>query len=719
MKQVVQDYKTGKLEVKDVPPPSIKSGGVLVKNVCSVVSVGTEKMTVTTAQSGLLGKIKKRPDLVKQVVESVRKEGLLSTYRKTMGKLEVLRALGYSSAGVVIEVAQEVDEFQVGDRVACGGGGYASHAEIVFVPKNLCVKIPNGVNFEEASFTTIGAIAIQGVRQAGISVGENVAVIGLGLVGQITAQILKAAGCNVLGMDILPSRVELAKDCGIDQGVVLGRDDVFKIVDFFTDGRGVDAVLLTASTSSNKPMEMAGDILRDRGRVVVVGAVRMDIPRGPYYAKELEVKLSRSYGPGRYDPVYEEKGIDYPLGYVRWTEKRNMEAFLKLLADGKVNIKKLITHKFDIKDAVEAYNLILENTQNYLGIMIVYPYLEKKTFPTKIKIKAKPKKSSSEILNIGFIGAGSFAQKSLLPNILRLKEVNLKGVATATGVNARRVAEKFGFEYCTTNAQQILEDPEIDCVFIATRHNLHARFVSQALARGKETFVEKPLALNHEELKRIIEAYEKSSARLIVGFNRRFAPAVVEAKKFFQNRKGLMIINYRVNAGFIPSSHWVHDPEEGGGRIKGEVCHFIDLIIYLAKARPIKVLAERVNTLAKTESIINDDNLIITLKLEDGSLGCISYIACGDISLPKERIEIFADNSTVVIEDFKSVSFYREGKWKKRRLFGKGHKEELVNFIDCVKKQRPSPISFEELVLTTITTFKVIESLRKGLPEDV
>jgi len=720
MKQLVQNYKTGELRVEEVPLPALKPGGVLVRNVFSLISTGTEKAKIELAEKNLLAKAKEKPEQARQVLETLKKEGIVNTYRKVIAKLEAPSPLGYSSAGIVIEVGREVDEFKAGERVACAGAGYAVHAEIIFVPKNLCVKIPDGVGFDCAAFTTLGAIAMQGVRQAQLTLGETVVVIGLGVVGQLTVQIVKAAGCKVMGIDIDAWKAGLAKGLGIDTGVIRGEDDILKDIKSFSNGRGIDAVIITAGTSSNEPVELAGRILRDRGRVVVVGAVRMDIPRKNYYEKELSLSLSRSYGPGRYDSIYEEKGIDYPIGYVRWTEKRNMEEFLRLVNEGKVDLEPLITHRFKIEDALQAYEIITgKRKEKFLGILLKYE--EDKEQKSKISLKPvestkiKTRQSFREV-NIGIIGAGSFAQNVLLPNLKKIPSAKFKGIATATGINAKHVAKKFSFKYATTKAEDIINDPEINAVIIATRHNLHSDLAIKALEGKKAVFIEKPLSLCEKELREVIKVWEENQGRLMVGFNRRFAPLIERAKNFFYKRKRPLAIVYRINAGYIPKNHWIQDPQEGGGRIIGEVCHFIDLVGYLIEAKPVKIYAQSI--LDDREDTVNNDTINISLSFGDGSIGSISYFACGDSSFPKERIEIFGEDSVAVIDDFKKATFTRKGKTKKIKKMSqdKGHRGELEAFVEAIKDGKEMPIKFEEIIITTLTTFKILESIEKGVP---
>lgn len=723
MKQVIQNLKDGKLKVEEVPVPALRSSGVLVKNVCSLVSAGTERMLTELAKRSLIGKAKERPDLVRQVIDKIRTDGLITTTQKVLNRLDVPIPLGYSSSGIVVAVGNEVkEEFKIGDRVACGGSGYANHADYVFIPKNLCVKVPEGVDFESAAFTTLGAIALQGVRQADIRIGEVVAVIGLGLIGQLTAQILKASGCKVIGLDINPEREKLATKLGVDSGC----HDIFnfkKQTELFSKGNGVDAVIITASTKSNGPVRLAGEVVRMRGRVVIVGDVRIDIPRKLYYEKELDVRLSMSYGPGRYDPLYEEEGIDYPLPYVRWTEKRNMEAFLDLIKERNLDVESLITHRFSIDHAKGAYEIISgEKKEPYLAILLNYNNESESVDREKVFLKKSINSPVlvSDLKCIGFIGAGDFAKGVLLPILRNIGDLRLKGIATVTGMTSRHAAERFGFEYCTSNYKEIINDPEIGCVFIATRHDLHAKIASEALEGRKSVFLEKPLALNEEELREVIESKERSQGSLMVGFNRRFSSFSKEARALFANRINPLIVNYRVNAGFIPKNHWSQDIKEGGGRIIGEICHFVDLIQFLVGSPPIRVYAEGISP--RTDDVLVSDNLVICIKFEDGSIGNVTYSALGDKRISKERIEIFGDNSVLVIDDFRSLEWMGNNTIKKRRKWlgqDKGHREEIRTFIQALVKGQPLPIDFSESVITTLTTFKIVESLYKGTPINI
>jgi polar amino acid transport system substrate-binding protein len=713
MKQVVQNYRTGQLKVEDLPPPALKPGGVLVRTACSLISAGTERTIVETAQSSLIGKARSRPDLVRQVVDSVKREGLSSTYEKVKARLSQSKALGYSASGVVTAVGRDVQEFRVGDRVACAGGGYASHAEVIFVPRNLCCKLPDGVSYEAACYTTVGAIALQGIRQTSPRLGETVAVIGLGLVGQLTVQLLKAAGCRVFGFDIDQAACELAERSGADS-VAVDSATARAACDALTGGRGADCIVITAATKSSEPIELAAELARDRARIVVVGLVGMDVPRQSFYAKELELRLSRSYGPGRYDPDYEEKGSDYPIGYVRWTEKRNMEAFIHLVAEGKVNTGLLTTHRFEVANATEAYDLILSGDKRFCGIVLEYPSAEQRG--ALLAMKPVSTVLSGDELGVSFIGAGNFARGVLLPIVKRAAKVQLRGVGAATGLSAKNTAEQFGFSYSTTDYREIMLDDQSQIVFIATRHDSHSQLAAEALAQGKHVFVEKPLAVTEDGLREVVAAARASSGLLMVGYNRRFAPVAQETKTLFGSRAAPMTIVYRVNAGQLPREHWTHDPVEGGGRIIGEACHFIDFVQYLTGALPARMTAEAVS-LDHTAGII-DDSTLISMTMNDGSIASIIYTASGDPSVAKERVEIFCERSVATIDDFRTATFIHDGKTTKkgRKAQDKGHAAEVAAFFDAVQGRTGPPIELESLIATTLASFAVVESVKSAAP---
>ena len=714
MKQLIQNYKSGELYVEELPIPSIMNGYVLIANQYSLISAGTEKSTVSTAQASLIGKAKKRPDLVKQVIQNYKKEGLRATIEKVKTKLDTLSPLGYSSAGVVIASLDSESKYQPGDWVACAGYGFASHAEVICVPENLIAKVPDKVDMREAAFTTLGAIALQGVRQADPKLGENICVIGLGLLGQITCQLLKANGCNVFGIDVSPNMVALTNQTGSAVAYERNDSNLIPAIYGFTNGYSFDKVIITAAGHTNDPIELSGQILRRKGVVVVVGAVNMNVPRDPdYYKKELEVKLSCSYGPGRYDPRYEEEGIDYPYEYVRFTEQRNMETFLKLLANKTISIDKLISHEFIIDDAIQAYDIILgKRKEPYVGILLKYDVNNIQKI-NSVEITRIHEKIND--LNIAFIGAGSFAQSYLIPYSKSLGSLN--SVVTRNGLHSKNVAEKFGFINASTESDSIYLNKDINVVFIATHHNTHASYVAECLKHGKNVFVEKPLALNDSELSDVINIHSSSSSSyLMVGFNRRFAPLSVKAKSIFQNIGEPLIMNFRINAGFIPKDHWIQT-EAGGGRIIGEMCHFIDLMQYLSDSEPSKVFAECINT--NNDRIKNDDNISITVKFTNGSVGNLVYTANGDKALSKERIEVFGGNKVYIIDDFAKGYFFENNKEKVIKSPGKGHKEEIEAFFENLTKGKGSPITFRSICLTTLTTFKVIESLNTGLPQEI
>jgi len=713
MKQLIQNFKTGELYVDEVPMPSISNGMVLVENEFSLISSGTERGTVKVAQASLLGKAKQRPDLVAQVLQNIRKEGLAATITKVKTKLDSLKALGYSTSGTVLASMDTNGIFKPGDRVACAGQDYASHAEIVAIPQNLIAKIPDNVSSEEAAFTTLGAIALQGVRQTEPQLGEKICVIGLGLLGQITCQLLKANGCSVFGIDLNPDLIKLANETSAD--TAMHRDDanLLAACDNFTKGHGFDAIIITAAAPSNDPIELSAEIARKKGRVIVVGAVKMDIPRDPhFYRKELDLRMSCSYGPGRYDVNYEDNGQDYPIAYVRWTEQRNMEAFLELLSRKTIDVKPLITHTFDINEADKAYEIVLGKVKEpHIGILLKYSNSE-----SKLKSLVKVKNNPLTKINTGFIGAGSFAQSYLIPGV-KSWGASLDGVVTSKGITSKNVADKFNFNFCSSDSKDILIKNDINTVFIATPHSSHSDLVIKSLEAGKNVFVEKPLAISQMQLESVIEAKAKFHKLLMVGFNRRFAPISQIIKKGFDNVAEPLVVTIRVNAGLIPKSHWTQQQEIGGGRIVGEVCHFIDLMQYFTNAEPVKVFAESINT--SNDKISPDDNITVIVKFDNGSVGNLTYVANGDNSMPKEKIEVFGAGNIGVINDFRDGAFHKSGKITKLKSSGKGHKEEVEAFLNAIRDGKESPISFRSICLTTLTTFKILDSLHTGMPQEI
>jgi predicted dehydrogenase/threonine dehydrogenase-like Zn-dependent dehydrogenase len=723
MRQILQQAGTGEIAVLDVPAPKLLSGCVLVRMAASLVSAGTERASCEFAGKNLLQKANARPDLVREVISKVRRDGLFSAVAAVRRRLDLPNALGYSSSGTVIGVGEGVTDLNVGDRVACAGANCAVHAEFACIPRLLAARIhpKSAVSFEDAAFSTLGAVAIHGVRTADAKLGDVVAVIGLGLLGQLTVQILKAAGCRVLGMDIAPERAELALRLGADD-VCISRDGLHDLCLQHSNGHGADAVLITAETPSSEPVDVAGEVARDRAVVVAVGTVGMDIERKIYFKKELDFRISRSYGPGRYDSAFEQKGRDYPIGYVRWTETRNMEACLQLLSDGKLDVQSLITHRFPVERALGAYELITGRVgQPFLGVLITYPEQAEPSHEIQLVGKGTAAALARETsFGIGVLGAGSFAMGTLLPALKQLDRVGLLGVCAANGSHARHAAENFGFQYCTTDEQRILDDPDINTVVIATRHHLHAAQVLAALSAGKHIFCEKPLCLSEIDLAEIVCAYASSGHdRLVmVGFNRRFAPMAIKMRAFLKQVQEPMALHYRVNAGFIARDHWVNDPEQGGGRILGEVCHFIDFLTFMAGALPIEVQTRSVTSLEQ----YSDDNVVISLRFANGSQGTVSYLANGDRAYSKERLEVFGGGAVAVLEDFRRLELVRHGRkqtFRSRFHQDKGHRGELEAFAAAVCGRGEPPIPFYEIVSTTLATLRAAESRSLGQPVEV
>jgi polar amino acid transport system substrate-binding protein len=718
MKQVLQNWKTGEIGTEDVPSPALRpKSGVLVKTHYSLISAGTERTSVEFAQSNLVDKARSKPDEVKKILRDVRQQGFWSVYERVQRKMKVPVPRGYSCAGIVLAVSDDVDDLRPGDRVACGGQG-AYHADIVSVRRNLCVKLADTVSLDDAAYTTLGSIAMQGVRQAAPTLGETVVVIGLGLVGQITIQILKANGCNVIGVDLSPYHVDAAKKSGADHAFVRTDSGLNASVLSVTDGYGADAVIITAATESNDPIELAATLCRNRGRIVLVGVSKIDIPRDVFYQKELEFKLSRSYGPGRYDLSYEEHGVDYPIEYVRWTERRNMQAFAELLAQKKIALGHITTHRFSIDDAEKAYAMLSGENKNYIGLLIEY---EKETPASAAGVIAAHLDGAPahNAVAVGFIGAGSFAQTHLLPHLKADNHVALVGVCNSQGSSAKFSQSEFGFGYSCAEPEQIFADEKINTVFVATRHNTHAPLAAEALKRGRNVFVEKPLALSEEELATVEAAWNERKPVFLVGFNRRFAPLVKQTKDFFEDVPEPLVVQYHVNAGFIPKQNWTQDEEEGGGRIIGEVCHFVDTVQYLTGSEPVKVYAQSIAS--SNEAATNSDNIIVTLTMKNGSIASITYVANNDNSVPKELCTVSGGKKTAVMTNFQSLDLYKNGakRMVKAQGIDKGHKAEVAAFVHAVATGGQSPIPFKSLALTTRVTFAIRHSIACGEPVEL
>ena len=721
MKQIIQNYRSGELELAEVPVPMCSSNKILVKNCASLISIGTERSIIELGQKSLLGKAKARPDLVKRFMDKAKKEGFVKTFKEALDRLDNPTALGYSSAGVVIEVGSNVQKISPGDRVACIGAGYASHAEYITVPENLCCKIPDGLTFEEASSGMLGIIALHGIRCAKLSFGESVAVIGLGLLGLISVQILKAYGCKVIGTDIDPAKIELARKLGADY-VFASVVDFKNGVEKATYGNGADAVIITAATKSDLPVNTAVDVARYGGKIVLVGVADIHPQRNEMWHKEVEIIVSKAGGPGTFDPFYENKGIDYPIGYVRWTENRNLEEFLRLVSVGRVDVKSLISHRFKIDGVETVYKNMLDNIGGpYIAVILEYPETDVQTAVTGSRmrvLKSKPHDLSPirSQISLGVIGAGLFGKSLLLPSLKDIRGIRLHTISTSSSSNTYHTGKRFGFENCTTDYREVLNDKEINAAMILTPHSLHAKMVIEALKAEKQVFVEKPLCINEKELEEIMDAYQHQSLFLMVGYNRRFSPHSVKIANYLVNRQAPIVINYRINAGFVPADHWVHSEEEGGSRVIGEICHFVDMMQFLTKSNPVRVYGERISGNNKTT--LNSDNLAITLKFEDGSVGNILYSASGDRAYSREQIEIFCEGSVIVSTDYRETNFITNGVKKRYKTFKQeiGYKEEMQHFYDVITEKSKPGITPQEIFLSTLTVFKINESLEKVTP---
>ncbi len=722
MKQLLQNLRSGETAVVDVPLPTPQPGEVLVHTAVSLVSAGTERSLVSFAEKSLVGKARSRPDLVRQVLDKARREGALTTLEAAFNRLDQPMPLGYSSAGIVVGLGAGVQKVRIGERVTCAGGGYAVHAEYAAVPVNLVASLPTSVDFESAAFTTLGAIAMHGFRLAEAQIGSRVAVVGLGLLGLLTVAIARAAGCAVLGIDLDPGRVALGKQFGAE--TVL-RPEAEAAGQAFSRGCGCDAVLICADTRSDDPVELAGALARDRARVVATGVVGLNLPNKTYYEKELTFMKSRSYGPGRYDPAYEEAGQDYPIGYVRWTEGRNLEAFVELLANRQVDVRPLITHRYPIDHAPQAYGLITGKAgEPFLGVLLTYPGVsiepgepvEPENQPVRSQAPAiQPAASEKEPIRLGVLGAGNFANAVLLPAISQVDGIKRVAIASASGTSAQHAAQRFDFSAARSDENSILNDPKVNTVAILTRHHLHARQTLAALAAGKHVFCEKPLALDDASLDEIAAVLSSEAIKpcLMVGFNRRFAPLAVKLKAFLEGRKEPLAMSYRVNAGFIPPSHWLQDPAQGGGRLIGEGCHFIDFLTFLVGSPPVFVRASGLPDGGR----YREDNVVLTLGFPDGSFGTILYISNGDKAFPKERVEVFCAGKAAALDDFRSLELVANGRRKvahSRLRQDKGHRAEWAAFARAIANQEPAPIPYPHLIGVTRASFRAVDALRSG-----
>ncbi|MGW7267533.1 bi-domain-containing oxidoreductase [Streptomyces sp. NPDC054842] len=720
MKQVVQNYKSGELAVLDVPVPGCKPGGVLVRTAYSLISTGTELMKVSEAGMSMLGKARSRPDQVAKVMQSVATNGVPATYRKVMGKLDSYTPLGYSLCGVVEQVGDGIDDVKAGDLVACAGNEHALHAELNWVPKNLYTPVPDGLAPRHAAFGTVGSIAMQGVRQGEPRLGEVALVIGLGLIGQLVAQLLTASGVRVVGADPDPARCELAERLGAVACGDPASAAVESAVAELTAGHGVDQVYLAAGGGSNQPVELAARLCRDRGRVVDIGKCRLDLPWNAYYEKELDVRFSRSYGPGRYDPEYELDGRDYPIGYVRWTERRNLACFLDLLARGSVDVEPLVSHVADFDDAVDTYQRLKDGELKAVAVLFRYPeQAVEAVAPTVAVPEVKrgggtaptPARSATAPVRLAFVGAGNYATSMLLPHLAQRDGVALSTVVTTTALSAANAQRKFGFAEATTDLDAVLGDPSIDAVFVVTRHSSHAELTRKALLAGKAVFVEKPLALTEDELAGVLAAVEESgNDRLQVGFNRRFAPLLTEAKKRFGARTGPASLRYLINAGRLQHGSWYLQQGAEGSRFAGEGGHFIDTASWLLGADPVSVYAV---------AAPGNEDLQIVLGYPDGSTATLSYVTTGAPGFPKETLDLVADGKVLRLDDFVRASVYGRKRWVSSRLpkaRDKGQAAELAAFVRAVRTGGPMPVPLESLVATTAATLAVQAGLAGGAP---
>lgn len=713
MKAVLQNVKTGAITVDQIPAPIMRDGAVLVRNVCSLVSAGTEKAILDFSKSNYWQKARQRPDLVRKVWQRARTDGVWPTYQIVSNLIDQPIALGYSSAGVAIEVGNGISDIAVGDRVACAGLFVATHSEVVAVPRNLLAPIPDGLGYEPAAFVTLGAIAMQGVRLASLEIGEQVVVYGLGLVGMMAAQLALAAGCRVIGVDIVPGRIETARRFGID-AILAGRDAAPSIV-AMTGGFGADKVLLCAATTSNEPIEAVPACTRQKGVLVVIGDVSMDVPRRAYYDKEIDIRISRSYGPGRYDPSYEDAGIDYPYAYVRWTENRNMAAFLDLAARRRVAVDALITHRFGIDEAHRAYDIIDGRvSEPHLAMLIRYAPddVAAEPLPPAVSVASGERAAASGATRVGLIGAGNFAKAILLPAFHAQAGIRFHAVTTASGVSAAAIAKKYGAR-ASSRADDVIDDAEVDLVVITTRHDSHADYVVRALAAGKAVYVEKPLALTDQELDRITQAYDDQIARgrqpfLMVGYNRRFSPLALTLRDVFAGRHDPLAMVYRVNAGAVASSEWIQNPRVGGGRVVGECGHFVDFLTFVSGSPPVAVSASAIERAS--------DVLTITMQFANGSIGTIHYFANGNPAVPKEYVEVFGGGIAAQLFNFRKLKIAGARASGKTRVLGqaKGFGEEVAAVIAALRAGHPAPIPFRDLCLTSKATFAAGRALVTG-----
>jgi predicted dehydrogenase/threonine dehydrogenase-like Zn-dependent dehydrogenase len=726
MKQIAQNYKSGELIVLDTPVPACRPGGVLVQSLFSLISTGTEMMKVTEAKMSMVGMARARPDQVRKVLDTVSQQGAVATYKKVMNRLDSYTPLGYSLCGVVIEVGEGAEEFKVGQLVAAAGNEYALHAEYNWIPVNLCAPVPRGVAPQHAAFSTVGAIAMHGVRRAEVQLGDTALVIGLGLIGQLVVRLLAASGVRVIGLDVIEERCKLAEQAGAvlcaapdDEGMAAVQESLGEI----TSGRGADHVFLAAGGSSNAPVETAARLARDRARVVDIGKTRLDLPWNAYYEKELDVRFSRSYGPGRYDDRYELEGIDYPAGYVRWTERRNLECFLDLIARKDIEVETLISGTFPMHDASSVYADLSSGALKAVGVLLEYPAPDPESLPRPAaslvrasapKVPNGPAGQQTRRLAVGFIGAGNYASSMLLPPLAQLPNAYLAHVATTRSLSAVNAQRRFGFTTASTNAQAVLEDTSLDAIFIVTRHHTHADLVCRALETGKTVFVEKPLALTREELDRIVEVIAKTdNDRLMVGFNRRFAPLLTRMKSEFGPASSAAVTRYLVNAGPLAADSWYRNDALEGSRFTGEGGHFLDTLSWWADSIPEEVYAVQGP---------EKDDVQVTVRFASGASGVVTYVSTGNPRFPKETLDAAAGGRSARLDNFRKATVWAGRGHNTIRARGgqdKGQRAELASFVEASLAGAALPIPVESLVATTKATIAVRDSLLSGKPERI
>lgn len=711
MKQAIQDVRTGEILVLDVPAPRPGRRQALIKTAASLISPGTERALADFAGKSLVGKARARPDLVRRTLEKAAQEGLLSTVEAVQNRLDKPTPVGYSSAGVIGQLGADMVDFRVGQRVLCAGGGYAVHAEQAVVPRNLMAPLPEGVSFEAGAFGTLAAIALHGMRLAQVQVGDRVAVIGLGLLGQLAMRLVDSAGARPWGVDLSDSRVGAAREAGYSAST---REQAEGSGSTFTVGRGFDSILICASTASPDPVELAGALARDRARIVVIGDVGLQVPRRIYYEKELDLVVSRAYGPGRYDPTYEERGRDYPIAYVRWTVGRNLEAVSELLASGKLQVEDLISHRFPIEEAGRAYELIQDQERESMAVLLTYPTAET-IERSPIQLREREHRPQAGTIRLGLLGAGGFATSTALPALKKVSQIELAAIASKSGLSSAAAGRRFGFEYAVSNISEILEDESIDAIAILTPHDQHSEQIQAAIEAGKHVFCEKPPALNPEQLAGIGQSLILSPGQLFtVGYNRRFAPQSIRLQEFVATLDAPSQILYRVNAGPLPDDHWLLDPQVGGGRLIGECGHFVDLMSALAGSRAARVTA------ARSGGRTADPGYTVQIEFEDGSLGTLVYATSGDRRLPKERLEYFGGGRAAVLDDFRVLELIRDGRRRVHRSWlrqDKGHRAIWSRFVQAIKEGEP-PIPYDSLLLTSAVTFAAHASIERGQTVD-